>query len=471
MKYTLQEFGQRIKQKYPAYQGVDDIELAKKVLDKYPVYQSQIIDSQSINQDSSTQKDNTGLSGIFSGAQKGLISTGSGGGSLIRKGLQTILPKSAEKAIGIDDEGIMAKAEQRVKEYTTPETTAEKIGFFLEQAAELFAPMGSAAKATKGAGLLTRVAAEGLTAAGTTAIQEGDINKDVGLAGGLAAAFPIGGKIIGEPAKRLIETLPDRLIQSALRQSKTELKAGKSLTKYVIENKRIGSTNSLINSAINKITSLGDEISSKLGSNKQKVISKNSIIDDVVNRVNSSGGEITQQEVADIVERLAPQAKGILKLENLTLTEANKLRQSIDKTLGDRGFLTSQLPFNKEILRTFVNSLRNTIKEKAPEGTKDLFYKLSKEINLRDVLLDKTIQTGKNQIISFGDLIGGGIGGIAGGGVPGALAGAALKRGIESTMFKTIAGVSLDQLSNLKVIAQKISPEIKSILIEILRSK
>ena len=42
----------------------------------------------------------------------------------------------------------------------------------------------------------------------------------------------------------------------------------------------------------------------------------------------------------------------------MSLSNANNLRKSIDKTLGDRGFLTSQVPFNKDVLRRFTNILR-----------------------------------------------------------------------------------------------------------------
>lgn len=37
-----QEFAQKIKAKYPQYQGVDDLELTKQVIQKYPQYQSQV---------------------------------------------------------------------------------------------------------------------------------------------------------------------------------------------------------------------------------------------------------------------------------------------------------------------------------------------------------------------------------------------------------------------------------------------
>jgi hypothetical protein len=39
---NLQEFGQTIKKKYPQYNNIEDVDLAKKIIEKYPQYQSKI---------------------------------------------------------------------------------------------------------------------------------------------------------------------------------------------------------------------------------------------------------------------------------------------------------------------------------------------------------------------------------------------------------------------------------------------
>lgn len=44
---TKQEFAKNIKAKYPQYQNIDDTELTDRILEKYPVYKSQISDTQS----------------------------------------------------------------------------------------------------------------------------------------------------------------------------------------------------------------------------------------------------------------------------------------------------------------------------------------------------------------------------------------------------------------------------------------
>lgn len=397
------------------------------------------------------------------GAGKGIVSTIRGASSLGEK----ILSKPFE-AVGIKKKEETAAEQLIPKGVITPESTTEKIGFFLEQAAELFAPIGMAGKATRGANLLTKGIVEGGTIGAQIAVQEGEVNKDVVKSAATGAVFPVVGKALGVFGKSLTEALPERLIRSAVGQSKKVLEAGKDVSEYIIKNKRIGTANSLMKSAQDAIEDLSGRISSKLKSVSGQIIKRDEIIDDVVGSVNDTGGAITGEEVNSVIQKLAPQAKGLLQKESLTLIEANKLRQSIDRTLGDRGFLTSQLPFNKELLKDFTNKLRETVKQKAPDGTRDLFNNLAKEINLRNAVVSKYIGRDRNQIISFGDLIGGGLGGFAGG-VPGALVGAAIRRGIESPFTKTKAGVALGQLQRFQNLSSKIAPEIKAFLIQILQ--
>lgn len=45
-KYTIEQFGQKIKEKYPQYASLDDKELGLRTLDKYPEYQSKIKEEQ-----------------------------------------------------------------------------------------------------------------------------------------------------------------------------------------------------------------------------------------------------------------------------------------------------------------------------------------------------------------------------------------------------------------------------------------
>lgn len=214
---------------------------------------------------------------------------------------------------------------------------------------------------------------------------------------------------------------------------------------------------------------------------KGNVLSVNDVAKEVAQNINNAGGQTTAREVLNTVNKLAPQAKGLLNQESITLINGNKLRQLLDGTLGDKAFLTSQLPYNKEVLMNFANALRNTVKQNAPEGTRSLFSELSKEITLRNALWNqisnsaaqKSVLGLKDLItITSGGAIGTAVGGVLGGGVPGAALGLLAERAIESPYTRTASAVGISQLrKTLQPIIAKIAPETKSLLIEFLRSK
>ncbi len=105
----------------------------------------------------------------------------------------------------------------------TPDSVAAKVGKFGEQAAEFVAPMGMVSNATKGAGLLARMAAEGLASAGVSAVQSGG-DAGATAAGGLAgAAGPAIGAAVGAAGR---SGIPEKLYQSALKPAKKAVLSG-----------------------------------------------------------------------------------------------------------------------------------------------------------------------------------------------------------------------------------------------------
>lgn len=378
---------------------------------------------------------------------------------------QNFLQRAFNGAIGIADKipgvktlgnvfGTQAAALMHPDQYdqiiSTMPTPEQTIGAGLEAAtipaAAAFAPETVAGAAALGAGT---GAAEG---AGSAMEQKGNIS-DVAKSGAIGgtigavtgAGLPLAGKALNAIAKQAFENLPLRLIQSALGQSKNELLAGKDVSPYVLQNKRVGTADQLINQSQNAIDELSQKISANLEHKAPKTVRllKNEILSSVVSKVNADGGAVDAQEVSQIVHDLAPQAKQLLNKKSLSLPEANKLRQSIDKTLGDRAFLMSQLPFRKDILRQFANSLRENVKTLAPAGTRDMFNNLSKEIRLRDALLNKYSGKSRNEVLNAFDLMLSG-GGFIGGGPAGALGTLATKKLAQSAIGKTGAAVALD---------------------------
>lgn len=328
----------------------------------------------------------------------------------------------------------------------------------------------------KGVGTAGRLGARALKTgvlgagfAGAAAIKEGEEITPGTLAGGAAvgATIPVIGKGLAMAGHTLTEFLPKRLIQSAIGQSKAELLAGKDVSEFVLKKRRIGTPDQLISKGLEQIQNLGTAIQNKLSSAPQTTrILLNEVYSDVADFVNSQGGAISTKEVAEIVNQLAPQAKGLLTKQSMSLIESNRLRQAIDKTLGDRAFLAGQLPFNKSVLRTFANALREKTKSLAPEGTRELFSELSKEITLRDALMETYTGKARNQVINAFDLILAG-GGFLGGGVPGGLGAFAIKKGVQSTFGKTFTAVQLTRAQEvLEPIMKGISTPTKTAILK-----
>jgi hypothetical protein len=317
----------------------------------------------------------------------------------------------------------------------------------------------------KGAGL-------GAGLSGTRAIAEGGKIEDVakstisgGITGGAVSGVMVGAGSIASGIKQL----PERFVRSALGQSKKEILAGKDLTKFITENKKVGTANTLFKNSQDHIEKLSNEISTKLIGTTKK-ISPNSIYSSINKTPEVVNSQLKSEDIKKIIERLAPQSKKLLNQKTLTLTEANKLRQLLDRTIGDKGFLTAQQPLDKTILKNFSDTIREQVKTLAPEGTRNLFTTLSKEITLRNTLANKMAQGSRNQIISFGDLIGGGLGGAVGG-LPGAFAGAAARRAIQSTPFLTGAAVATDKLSTtLLPILKQLEPSVQTQIINAINS-
>lgn len=160
------------------------------------------------------------------GAGKGVISTLKGASSLGERGIKAIgrliTPKSLEKTFGFEKtketsaQQLQRNIEQRLGakpgSLTGPIGRMQKAGFLTEQIAEFFLPGTAALKigkvaetAVRGGRLakgLTRLAAtaeaEGMLAAGQTAIQTGELGEEARRAGLFGAAMPVVGGVAGK---------------------------------------------------------------------------------------------------------------------------------------------------------------------------------------------------------------------------------------------------------------------------------
>jgi hypothetical protein len=430
------QFAESIKSKYPQYKEVDNLTLSKKMVEKYPQYASKVSFGETKKKTFGEKVSNT-VQDIFPGKRVGeAIGTLAGYvGSKNKEFYDTSAPTPTQVI------GDVAAGAASIVGVKSP-VPVTKLGRVVQSAAIGGVEMGS------------RSAAEG---------NEGiDVLKDAGKGALLGGAIQ-GGFEGTKAVRESFAKLPSRLIRSATGQSKKAILAGQDLTKYVLDNKKIGTAESLIKQSQEQIDKASNIINQNLQQSTGTVA-----VDDIFDRISkseeASNALLSIDDIKDTVKALAPQSRKLIEKGQLTLSEANKLRSLLDRTIGDRGFLVSQQPLNKQLLREFSNTLRETVKTQAPEGTRSAFNTLANEIRLRDALAEKVARGSRNQIISFGDLIGGGIGGVAGG-IPGAIVGAGVKRIIESTGAKTATAVSIDQIAKL---LRKLDPAEQALITSII---
>lgn len=220
---TPQEFSKTIKAKYPQYKNVDDLELAKKIIEKYPVYSSKV-DFTGKNLDNtknivskadvvanvaniSEKGLNIGaniLKGVVKGAGSTIVGAGKLGTNLMSK-----IPVigGGEKAVKGVNEMVTGLKEEILK----PEGTAQKVGFLGEQLGEFLIPggatmkLGKMAEIASGGSKLAKLGAtafgEGFLGAGQTVLQKGGIDKEAGVVGTIGAVTPVGLKVAGSVLK------------------------------------------------------------------------------------------------------------------------------------------------------------------------------------------------------------------------------------------------------------------------------
>lgn len=249
---TPQEFSAAIKKKYPAYANVDDNELVSAMVQKYPVYKSQIqgFESQDISAPTAEPQGKTGLAGIGTGIAKGILSTAKGLGTLG----QTVLDQTAGRLVNAaqgkgftpttGEQGNIGdlyrkgtQFEQDVAKKLEATTTSEKIGKGAEQIAEFFIPAGAASKAEKFVDVLSKGvtskalsatarivgkgAVQGAAGAAITAAQTGGDIKDTATSALTSGALRSGMAVIGEGARAL--KIPERLYSTIFKNSKSDM--------------------------------------------------------------------------------------------------------------------------------------------------------------------------------------------------------------------------------------------------------
>lgn len=392
------------------------------------------------------------------------------GFSGVGRTIQNALSKGVDKVFGTKGFGEATKEGFESSTGVDLDSTSGKVGAFAGEAATFAIPGGAAAKVTKGASLAVRAAAQGAVAGAVQAANTGKLDRDVVNAAVFGSVAVPAGDALGAAARNLSTNFPQWLVRPLLKQAKDAKVQGKDIAPYLVKSGRVGSVDSLISQTDDAINAISKNVDTSLAKSAKRgvTVAKNDIAEAVAERVNAGGGATTADDVLDIVDRLAPQARGFLKRDSLDLVDANRLRSSIDRTLGDRGFLRDQLPYNKEILRNFTNTLRENIKNNGDESLRPLFDEYSKNITLRNALIERASSGGGVNSVGLYDLITGvGAYGFTGDPVT-ALGAAGARRVFESGFTKTSLARVFRNSDKAFDVLSKATPEVRASFLTLL---
>lgn len=380
----IEEFGQKIKAKYPEYQSFSDAEIGQKMLAKYPQYSSQI-DAPEKPKPDLLQKVGSIANAIFPGKQVG-------------------------QAIGTLAGAGIAKLKGNYDQYDLSAPTPLQVAGDIGQGALTVASPGVG----RGASAVGRIGANVGLGAGlgaTGAIAKGQDTKEVIKQGAIGGA--IGGAIsgVGEGIRAVTENLPKWLTRAAL--PKLENKN----VDYTLNNVKLGSLKSVQQRSSNAIKGYEDEVQNIL--NRIKVpTNTQSVLDDAVS--NFPNAEYTTDDLITNAKNIAPKvSKLITKFQKgeASIQELNTIRKELDQATKSVYTSLNRPPEAKLLGATLSGSMREYVKKIAPQ-TIPVFDDYSKEIGLNKAI-QAAVKKGE-QKITFKDIIAGGAG-FSQGGLKGAL--------------------------------------------------
>lgn len=238
---------------------------------------------------------------------------------------------------------------------------------------------------------------------------------------------------------------------------KNVAKAGNSPSAFMLNNGFVGTAKGLSEKIGNVIDEVEPQISDMLKGTKTTVKSGELFqkVADNINQFHMNAPEegVTPEDIKGIISSLLPNTKTLLDKDELTVNEANRLRQIMDKTLGDRAFTATQLPQSKDTLMSVAHAFRGAVKGAVKtaqdagevplsakgENIMDLYDRYSNAVQAAKILNDEMAKPhAVRHMISIGSSLAGAIPGLMAGGAPGAVAGA--MAGVGSELAQSTAG-------------------------------
>lgn len=276
-------------------------------------------------------------------------------------------------------------------------------------------------------------------------LKEGLVSGTVGaiLGGGLAAGSEL---VRGLTAPQLTK----RLYDSAIGVNKKVAMSGKSPSSRLIKDGVVGTAQGIYDRAQGVIDDVDPKISNIL-KNSKNAISSESVMATLAHGVNTSVGNegtsrLTSTEMRAILQSSLPQVRTLLAKDELTMPEVNKLRQIMDKTLGDRAFTGATLPFKKDALYDAANAFRELVKKVEP-ATRPLFKDYTNSVQTVKALNNELSKPHVlRHMLSLLSATGGGLPGLAAG---------LINESAQTTLTKTASAVGLDRVNQAILASDK----------------
>ena len=454
------EFANSIKQKYPQYNSVDNLTLAKKIIEKYPQYGIKVTFNNPTNQTNNQSSDNA-FGSFSTGVAKGELSTlkslGTIGTGILRAGAGLVAGDKGREFVNKNTAPIYQKGtvqEQNANKALTPKNTAETIGKGTEQIAEYLIPASKISKAQnlvdtaiQGSGFLKAagrvLAKSGIEAAGTAGVRYVQTaNAKDALKTGLTAGIIKGGiSATGEVlnAARIPEKLYGTIFKNSYRDMQDELR--------MMGTKEFQRTNperfkQLVNSGIIKVNTDGNVIvnetlakqaldrglkgSLKSMSNEtvRQLYENEAKAQDLVNNFSGTIKLNESDKLSGLLDEISTDYKNVggnfsedakalsdqIKNGEIDGNTALKLRRFLDGMRIRSSFNPGQkLSQSQENFKYFANSLRKEL-AKIPDFA-DNMKSYTFNIEALDALAKEAARRGNRQLLGYIDsvLLGSGI--------------------------------------------------------------
>ena len=331
------------------------------------------------------------------------------GERLLRGVTKTILPKKAEKALGIEEEEFVTGAEELIPEEAIEAKTGyEKAGKIAGEIASFLAPSAKIAKLEKGMRLIPRAITEATLVGGQEAVLRGDTKDDrVKTATIIGGLFPIAGAAL-KGTKGLLKPLGEKIQTTVIRPTAKDLKDGFNI-KNVNKHKVGGTLEETVTKTHVRLNELSQKLQRKL-KDTETVVNLNSVANETADVLAKTRGREfgNIRAIRKVLNDLQAEIKEVAGENGLVdLVEATSVKRGAGtKGAWAFGRIEPDSGAVETVYSTFYNKLKTAIEKAAPEGVGSINKEMSELIPISNAALRRLPVEQRNNVISLTDSIG-----------------------------------------------------------------